>query len=203
MEKPAPVDYPIHDLLRRRWSPRAFAPDPVEPEKLRSLFEAARWAPSSFNEQPWAFLVATREEPDGFRRLLDCLIESNAVWAQHAPVLALSVARRHFERDGRENRHAFHDVGQAVAHLTVQATHFGLFVHQMAGFDVERARTELGLPEGWDPVAMIALGYPGDPNTLPERLRQRELAPRVRKPQREFVFGPGWGRIAPFAERSG
>ena len=197
MEKPAETQYPIHDLLRRRWSPRAFSDRMVEPDKLRSLWEAARWAPSSFNEQPWSFIVATKDDPVEFGRLLSCLVEGNIQWAQHAPVLMVSVARLSFEEDGKPNRHAFHDVGLAVANLIVQATALGLVVHQMAGFHPDKVREFYGVPEQYEPVAAIALGYPGDPQSLPERLRKRELAPRERKPLTEFVFSGRWGQMSP------
>jgi nitroreductase len=193
MEKLAEITYPIHDLLRRRWSRRAFSARAIEPEKLGSLLEAARWAPSSFNEQPWSFVIATKEQPETYQQLLSCLTEKNRSWAQRAPVLMLSVAKIVFDEDGEVNRHAFHDVGQAMANLIVQATALGIFVHQMAGFDIEKARETLGIPAGHDPVAMAALGYPDDPSVLPEALRQRELAPRSRKPLEEFVFTGRWG----------
>jgi nitroreductase len=192
-EKPADTEYPLHDLLRRRWSPRAFSERPVERQKLHSLFEAARWAPSSNNEQPWNFVLATKEQPEEYARLLHCLNAKNQVWAQRAPVLMLSVARITFSDDGTPNRHAFHDVGQAVADLTVEATDLGLWVHQMAGFDVERARQTLAIPAGYEPVAMVVIGYYGDPTLLPEPLQQRERAPRRRKSTREFVFRGQWG----------
>jgi nitroreductase len=192
-EKPAANDFPIHELLRARWSPRAFADRSVEPDQLRSLFEAARWAPSSFNEQPWAFLVARREQTDEFARLLGCLVEGNQAWAKFAPVLLLTLAHRCFEKNQQENRHAFYDVGQAVGNLSVQATALGLVLHQMAGILPDKARTEFHLPESWDVVTGIALGYPGDPAILPEALRQRELAPRSRKPLSSFVFTGRWG----------
>ncbi len=197
MEKPANTDFPIHDLLRHRWSPRAFADRPVEPEKLGSLVEAARWAPSSYNEQPWAYLLATREQPAEFARLLSVLVEGNIAWAQHAPVLMLSLARLNFERNGRPNRHAFHDVGLASENLVIQATAMGLAVHQMAGFQVDKAREVFNIPEGWEPAAAIALGYPGEADSLPEPLRTRELAPRTRKPLEQFVFTGRWGEVAP------
>lgn len=193
MEKPAPVDPKVHELIRRRWSPRAFADRPVEAETLRLLLEAAQWAPSSYNEQPWAFLVATREDPQEFERLLGCLVPFNQGWAKNAPVLMLSVARLAFERNGKPNRHAYHDVGQAAAQLTFQATALGLFVHQMAGIDAEVARETYCIPEGWDPVAAIALGYPGEPESLPDDLRSKETAERRRKPLEDFVFSGAWG----------
>ncbi len=197
MEKLAQIDSPIHDLLRRRWSPRAFADRTVEPEKLRSLLEAARWAPSSFNEQPWAYFVAARDEPAEYNRLLSLLVEGNVTWARRAPVLMLSVARLNFERTGKPNRHALHDVGLASGNLVTQATTMDLVVHQMAGFHVEKARTLFSIPEGWEPVAAIAVGYPGDPDSLPEKLRERELAPRSRKPLEQFVFTGRWGLSSP------
>jgi len=197
IENLADVNHPIHDLLRRRWSPRAFSDRPVELEKLRSLLEAARWAPSSYNEQPWSFIVAIKENPAEYERLLSCLVEGNIRWAQHAPVLMLAVARLHFERNGQPNRHAHYDVGQAVAHLTVQATALGLYVHQMAGFHVEKARELFSIPEGYEPMTAIALGYIGEPDALPEKLREREQAPRTRKSLDEFVFTGHWGQTSP------
>ena len=197
MEKPAETQYPIHDLLRRRWSPRAFSDRRVDPAIMRSLLEAARWAPSSYNEQPWSFIVATKDDPVEFGRLLSCLVEGNIQWAQHAPVLMVSVARLYFEDDGKPNRHAFHDVGLAVANLIVQATALGLVVHQMAGILPDKIRKLYGIPEGYEAVAGIALGYPGDPQSLPEGLRKRELAPRERKPLTEFVFSGSWGQTSP------
>jgi len=169
----------------------------VEPDTLRSLLEAARWAPSSYNEQPWSFIVATKQDPAEHARLVSCLVEGNIEWAQHSPVLMVSVARLSFEENGKPNRHAFHDVGQAVANLIVQATALGLVVHQMAGIHPEKIRELYNLPEGYEPVAGIALGYPGDPESLPERLRQRELAPRERKPLTEFVYTGRWDRTSP------
>ena len=194
MRKLAETRYPIHALLRERWSPRAFADRMVEPEELRSLLEAARWAPSSFNEQPWSFIVATKQHPGEYERLLSCLVEGNVRWAQHAPVLMLSVAKLAFERNQKPNRHAFHDVGLAVENLVIQGMALGLFVHQMAGFHADRAREVYGIPEGYDPVAAMAIGYLDDPARLPDDLRGRELAPRTRKPLESFVFSGQWGQ---------
>ncbi|TSA04609.1 MAG: nitroreductase [Nitrospiraceae bacterium] len=196
MEKPAATQYPIHDLLTRRWSPRAFSERPVEPDALRSLLEAARWAPSSSNEQPWSFIVATNDDEAGHSRLVACLMEGNIPWAQRAPVLLVSVARMSFEDNGKPNRHALYDVGQAVANLSVQATALGLFVHQMAGFYPDKVRELYGIPKEYEPVAMIALGYPGDPESLPEKFRSREVAPRERKPLADFIFSGQWGKTS-------
>jgi nitroreductase len=199
VEKPAPTQFPIHDLLGRRWSPRAYDERAIEPEKLKSLFEAARWAPSSNNEQPWRFIVASKDHEADWRRLLACLVESNRTWAHRAPVLMLSVSSLNFEDDANPNRHALHDTGMAVENLVLQATALGLVAHQMAGFDVEKARADLKIPDGYEPVAMIAVGYPGDPNLLTDRLRQRELAPRERNPISTFVFSGEWGRPSTLA----
>jgi nitroreductase len=197
MDRPALNDYPIHDLLRRRWSPRAFADRTVEPEKLRSLLEAARWAPSSFNEQPWAFIIGTKDQPEEYARVLGCLVPGNQNWAKAAPVLFLTVAHQFFDLNQKPNRHAFHDIGLAVANLTMQATAEGLVVHQMAGILPDKARAEFGIPEDWDPLTGIALGYLGDVNSLPEELRKRELAPRTRKPLKSFVFTGKWATTSP------
>jgi nitroreductase len=197
IDKSADTQYPIHDSLRQRWSPLAFSDQLVEPEKLRSVLEAARWAASSYNEQPWSFIVATKDNPAEFDRLLGCLAAGNQEWAQKAPVLMLSVAKLYFERNSVENRHAFHDVGAAAASLAMQATALGLFIHQMAGFDVPKAREVYSIPEGYEPVAAIALGYLGDPQTLSERLLQRELNPRTRKPLEKFVFSGSWNQTSP------
>ena len=198
MEKPAVTDAPVHELVRRRWSPRAFADKPVSHETLRGLFEAARWAPSSNNEQPWVYLVATKDDAENFAKMVSVLVEFNANWAKHAPVLALSVAHLKMQRDGQPNRVALHDVGSATAQLTFEANSHGLLVHQMAGFDAQKARDTFSIPPDWEPVAAIAIGYPGDPQTLPDKLRDRELAPRSRKPAKEFVMTGRWGHPASF-----
>jgi nitroreductase len=198
MHKPAITDVALHELIRNRWSPRAFAQKPVPPEVLRSLFEAARWAPSSNNEQPWAYLVATKDDSENFVKMLGVLVEFNANWAKHAPVLALSVAHLKTQRESKPNRVALHDVGSATAQLTFEANARGLQVHQMAGFDAEKARQAFAIPADWEPVAAMAVGYSGNPESLPEKLRERELAPRARKPLREFVMTGSWGHTASF-----
>ncbi len=196
MQKEATTDSPIHDLIRLRWSPRAFSDRMVEPAKLRSLLEAARWAPSSFNEQPWAFVVATRDSPAEHSRLLSILVPGNAAWARRAPVLILSITKLNFDANGAPNRHAMHDVGLATENLVTQATALGLSVHQMAGFDAQKAREEFSIPANWEPMTAIAIGYVGDPNSLEEPLRTRELAPRTRKPLEQYVFTGRWGQPA-------
>jgi nitroreductase len=197
MENSATNEYPIHDLLKRRRSPRAFSEKPVPPEVLRSLFEAARWAASCFNDQPWAYIIATKDNADEFARMAGILMEGNTVWAAKAPVLALSLARLNFQHDQQPNRHAVHDVGAASASLTLEATARGLAVHQMGGFYADKAREVFQIPADWVPVAAIAIGYPGDPASLPENLRAREGAPRSRKPVSEFVMSGNFGRRSP------
>jgi nitroreductase len=194
MDKPAQLDHPIHELLERRWSPRAFAERIVDEATVRSLLEAARWAPSSMNEQPWRFVVAVRQDREDFDRLAACVNRWNRRWAQHAGVLVAVVATETFRRNGRPNHHAWHDVGLAVAMLTVEATARGLGVHQMGGFDGDALREAFEVPEGFAPVSMLAIGYPGEPDQLPEELAERERAPRSRSPQSEFVFTGTWGQ---------
>jgi len=191
--KQATPDHPIHELLARRWSPYAFADRPVATEDLRSLFEAARWAASSYNEQPWSYLVATKADPDAFDRLLSCLVEGNQVWAKAAPVLALGCTSLHFVLNGKPNAAAVHDLGLASASLTLEATARGLFVHQMIGILPDKAREMYRIPDGVQPLTGLAIGYAADPNVLPEKLQGRDLAPRPRKSLSEFVFGGEWG----------
>jgi nitroreductase len=193
LEKPAVLDYPVLDLLARRWSPRAFSDRSVDRETIASLFEAARWAPSSGNGQPWSFLVATKESSAEHERLASVLNPGNA-WARKAPVLALSVAA--LDRGDKPNRHAYHDLGLATENLVIQAVSIGLAVHMMAGFNVEMAREVFEIPARHDPVTMFAIGYLGEPDSLPEDLRARELAPRQRKSLREMVFSGKFGQPA-------
>jgi nitroreductase len=200
MHKPAPTEHPVHDLIRHRWSPRAFADKLVEPAALASLFEAARWAPSSNNEQPWAYLVATKDHVEEFAKMLSVLVEFNAGWAKSAPVLVLAVSRLNFP-NGNPNRNAFYDTGAASALLSLEATEHGLFVHQMAGFDPAKAKQVYEIPADCEAIAAMAIGYPGDPGSLPEKLKEREHAPRTRKPLTEFVMSGRWGHTSPIVSR--
>jgi len=192
MKNPALTDYPILPFLQERWSPVIFSSRPVAEDELKRLFEAARWAPSSSNEQPWSFVVATADKQADFAKLAGCLFPGNA-WAKKAPVLALSVARMALAGSTAPNRYAFHDTGMAMGNLLAQATADGLIVHQMGGFDVECARRELGIPQNHEPVAMMAIGYYGD-SSSDAALREREGKPRGRKPLDQFVFQGTWGR---------
>jgi len=200
MSNPAPVEFPVNDLIKNRWSPRAFSDKPVPPEVLRSLFEAARWAPSSNNEQPWAYLVATKDNQENFEKSLGALVEFNANWARKAPVLAIAVVELAFAKNNAPNRNAQYDVGAASLQLSIEATARGLVVHQMAGFDPETAKEAYNIPQGWEPIAAMAIGYPGDASSLPEPYQTREKAPRTRKPIREFVMSGQWGHTAEFVK---
>ena len=191
--KLAKPDHPIHELFASRWSPYGFADRPVSDDDLRSLFEAARWAPSSYNEQPWSYIVATKANPAEFERLLSCLVEGNQAWAKAAPVLALGCTILNFVRNAKPNAAAVHDLGLASASLVLEATARGLFVHQMIGILPDKARELYRVPEWVQPLTGLAIGYVGDPNALPEAIKQRDLAPRSRKKVGEFVFGGQWG----------
>lgn len=194
--KQATPDHPIQELLAKRWSPYAFADRAVSDDDLRSLFEAARWAASSYNEQPWTYIVATKAHADDFARLLSCLVEGNEAWAKAAPVLALGCTSLNFKLNNKPNAAAIHDLGLASASLTFEATARGLFVHQMIGILPDKARELYRIPEDVQPKTGLAIGYAADPNTLPEKLRERDLAPRTRKQLAEFVFGGAWGTAA-------
>lgn len=187
MMKPMPeMNHATHELIRKRWSPRAFSSQPVEKETILTLFEAARWAASCMNEQPWRFLYATKSEPESYQRLFDCLTQSNQVWCITAPVLVMTFARVNFERNNQPNRWAFHDVGLAIGNLTTQASALNLYVHNMAGFSLEKARASFNLSSDFEPVTMIAFGYLGDPDQLPGELKTRELSQQQRKPLEEL-----------------
>jgi nitroreductase len=193
--KHALVDHPILEPIAHRWSPYAYDDRPVEREKLLSCLEAARWAASSYNEQPWIFIVAERNDHVEFERALDCLQEANQAWAKHAGVLMLTAVSRTFRKNGSPNRVAEHDLGQAAAYLALQATMQGLQVHQMAGVNLTKVRQTYSIPEGYDPHTAIAIGYAGKPPSgIDEQLLQRDATTRPRKPLSEFVFSGVWGQ---------
>ena len=200
LEKPADTTYPIHELLAKRWSPWAYASAPISPETLGSLMEAARWSPSSMNEQPWRFIVVDKAaDPQAHARLVGVLMEGNQAWAKDAPVLILAVAAMRLTRNGNPNGKALYDLGQAVAHMTVEATAHGLVMRQMGGFHKDQAAEAFGIPEGYEPVVTLAMGYPGHPDALPEPLRQRQSSPRSRKPLADLVFAGKWGESTTFS----
>jgi nitroreductase len=186
-QKSNQLEYPVTDLIEQRRSRRAYSSQPIETEKINSLFEAARWAPSSMNEQPWAYIYATQDQPELWNKLLDTLNESNRVWAKHAPLLILSMARKTLIRNGAVNGAARYDVGAANAFLSMQATHLGLNVHQMGGYDRQKAIENLNIPDTHEPIVIMAVGYLGDSENLSENLKIREVAPRERYTQEFFV----------------
>jgi nitroreductase len=182
----------VHELIRKRWSPRSFSPREVSNDDLETLLEGARWAASSYNEQPWRFLVARKSDPAAYEKILNLLVPANQAWAKTAPVLLIMAAKRTFSHSGAPNRFGLHDAGQALAQLFLQATALGLHAHGMAGFDAERARKELEIPDDYDLGAAAALGYLAPPDQLPEQYRQSEVSKRTRKPLNEIVFGAHW-----------
>lgn len=201
--KKAQTDYPIQQVLAERWSPYGFDNRPVSKADLCSLFEAARWAASSYNEQPWSYIVATRENPEEFARLLSCLIEPNQAWARTVPVLALGAVSLKFSRNQKDNRVATHDLGLASANLVVEATARGLAVHQMAGIHPDKARELYQIPEHTEAWTALAIGYNADPAHLPDAIKERDLAPRQRKPLSQFVFSGKWGNPSPIVAKPG
>jgi nitroreductase len=182
------TDYPIHKLIQKRWSPRAFSDDSVSTDLLNQLFEAARWAPSSYNEQPWKFIVARQEDEQAFEKLAQVMNDFNQDWASEAPVLVLALAKTTFDLDGRRNQHGEHDLGQAIAHLTFEATRNELYVHQMAGIHPDKAEELYDIPDNYKPMTMFAIGYKGTPDSLSDKLKKQETSPRSRKPLDEIVL---------------
>src|SRR5688572_5743613 len=195
--KHAAADHEVLDLIRERWSPRAFdASRSVSFEDLWRLFEAARWAPSSLNEQPWRFVVTHRDHsPAAYQKLFTALGGSNQSWASTAPALILTAVQLVVERTGETNAHAYYDAGQAVAYLTLQAQSQGLGIRQMEGFDHAIAREVCQVPAGFEPAVVMAVGYPGSPDTLAsDKHRAAEVAPRLRRKASDFVFDGTWGK---------
>ncbi len=193
--KQAHADGDVLPVVLHRWSPRSFSDRAVSPADLHTIFEAARWAASSYNEQPWRFLVGTRGS-ETYDKIFASLGEFNQAWARTAPVLILGVARTKFSHNGSPNRVALYDLGAAAATLCYQATALGIHTHQMAGFDPDVARKNFGVPEDYTFGAVIALGYQGEPGALQnEMMRSQETAPRQRKPLSEFVLS-AWGEPA-------
>jgi nitroreductase len=194
--KNANPDHPIHDLLAARWSPYGFAQGEVSDSDLLSLFEAARWAPSSYNEQPWSFVVARRGASSAFERALDCLMEANQAWARHASALVFAFVSTNLARGGKPNGMAQHDLGLAVANLTFEATARGLHVHQMGGIFPDKVRELFAVPAGHEPLTALAVGTAAELDTLDGALKERDGAARTRKGLAEFVFAERWGEAA-------
>ena len=190
--KQAHTDSPVIPVMLERWSPRAFADKPVSDADLKTIFEAVRWTASSFNEQPWRFIVG-KKGTDTYSKILGSLVEFNQMWAGKAPVLILGVTLTKFTHNGSHNAAALYDLGAAGFTLVLQATALGLATHQMAGVDFAKARAAFGIPEEFFVGPVIALGYQGEPSTLPnEQMLKQETSARTRKELNEFVLS-GWG----------
>lgn len=190
LEKPAATATEIHALLRNRWSPRAFAATPVSDTQIGSMLEAARWAASGGNGQPWTYVLFPQGH-ESFARVIEILDDGNKGWAARVPLLILGVTK--LTRDsGKPNRTALFDLGLSAANLVLQAEALGLRAHQMGGFDQSKASAAFGIPAGYEPVVMIAVGMQGDPASLPEDLTTREQQPRSRKPVSEIARVGAW-----------
>ncbi len=187
MSKEAATKADVYELIKTRWSPRAFSEQLVGEEELETLFEAARWAASSYNEQPWRFIYAYKGD-DHYDKLFDALVEFNQNWVKTAPVLAVVVSKKQFSHNGKQNRHYMYDAGQAVANLAIQATGQGLYIHQMAGFSPDKVKENLELPDEYEAVTMFTIGHVGEPERIPEDMQKGERAERSRKPLSEIVF---------------
>jgi len=188
MQKSAQVEHELLDVIHKRRSKRAYLNKPIEQNTIDSLFEAARWAPSSNNEQPWVYIYATKDQTVLWNKLFETLNESNKIWAENAPLLVLSVIRKNFLRNDQPNHSAKYDLGAANAFLSLQATHVGLNVHQLGGFNRQKAIENMVIPETHEPVIMMAIGYPGIAESLPENLKLREQTPSERYTKNSFVM---------------
>ena len=190
------LDYPVHPLIASRWSPRAYDSKHVEPEKLQRIFEAARWAASSSNLQPWYFLVGLNGD-EVFAKIFKTLVEFNRLWVANVPVLVLAIAKITNSR-GEPNTSHEYDLSQSVAILSLQAMAEGVYSHQMGGFDKEEAARLLDIPAEYKVVVAFTLGYPGDPENLHPKLKKLEFEPRSRRPASESVFTGSFGHKADF-----
>jgi nitroreductase len=188
MQKSVAFEHPISEVIKNRKSVRAYADRLIESAKINSLFEAARWAPSSSNGQPWFYLYATKDQPELFAKLFDCLVDGNKPWVKDAPLLIMSLARKNFIANDKPNHFALYDLGAANAFLSLQAVELGLQIHQLGGYHQEQAKLNLAIPDSYVLGAMISVGYPGDAEQLIEPFKSRELAPRERFVQQEFVL---------------
>jgi nitroreductase len=195
-DRKAKTSVPIHDLLTTRWSPRAYnAERKVTRQQLAALLEAARWSPSCNGDQPTRYLIWDKSrDPEGWQKAFDTLSENNKKWVKNVPVLMLSCAGSIFAHNGKPNRYGPHDTGAASMSMALQAVPLGLAVHQMGGFDAEKARAAFAIPAEYTPMAMIAVGYQDSPDVLDEETKAKELRPRSRKPLAELFFEKGWGK---------
>ncbi|MFN2395569.1 MAG: nitroreductase family protein [Bacteroidales bacterium] len=193
MEKPAITKFEIHPLLKQRWSPRSFTDQHVTKESVQSIFEAARWAPSSSNDQPWRFIVGFKGDKT-WDMIMETLVEFNQKWAKLAPVLALSIGKKISDKNGRPSKTFMYDVGQSVAYITFQAMHEGLFMHQMGGLNAQKAAEIFNVPEEYQVITAFAIGHKGGPELLEENFAEMEKDERQRHPLKELVFGEKFGK---------
>ena len=196
MQKPAITQAPIHDIIANRWSPRAYdANKALSQKQIISLLEAARWAPSCFGDQPWRFVVWDKNQDEtAWEKAYDCIVPGNKTWAKDAPVLILICADTLFSHNQKPNRWANYDTGAAAVSLCLQATSMGLVTHQMGGFDGEKTHAAFGIPEQIEMMSMLAVGYAADADTLSDELKERELAPRKRRPLGELFYDGVWNQ---------
>lgn len=203
--KPLPASVPegkyadtkpdVHELFRVRWSPRSFSSRAVPDDVIETILDAGRWAASSYNEQPWRFILAKKEDSEAFQKLLSVLLPFNQAWAKNAAFLVLTVARSNFSHNETPNAYAMHDTGAALAYMMLQATASGLQAHGMAGFDQQKAREVFNIPPEFQIGAVAAFGYADSADKLADdQMKQRELAPRTRKPLSEIAFNGHWGQ---------
>jgi nitroreductase len=188
INKTANTRYPVSSLIKNRWSPRAFSSEKIPEESIMALFESASWSPSSRNEQPWRFIYGLKDEDETYLKIFHTLVHWNQQWANTAPLLVLSIAKLKSDFHNKDNVFALYDLGQAVAHLTLQATFMGLFCHQMGGFDKEKAMSLFNIPVGYTCLTVIAIGYMGNPDLLPVDLKELEEKPRTRYEFEKLIF---------------
>mgnify|MGYP006090287257 CR=1 FL=1 len=196
MKKPATTQAPVHDIIANRWSPRAYdASKPVSQAQIMSMLEAARWAPSCFGDEPWRFIVWDKnKDAAAWEKAFDCIVQGNQGWAKDAPVFVLICAGTLFEQNQKPNRWGAYDTGAAAVSLSLQATSMGLVTHQMGGFDGEKTRAAFNIPEQFEMMSMMAVGYIADVDALPEEAKERTLAPRKRKPLGELFYEGVWNQ---------
>ncbi len=185
------IDYPILDIIKKRWSPRMFSNQEVASWKFMTLLEAARWAPSSFNLQPWRFIYAHKGS-QAYENIFQCLSDFNQSWVRNAPILMMTTIKEDTD-EGKNNYHALHDLGLSMGNFTIQAQSMGIAVHQMAGIDWEKAHEIFEVPEGYHVVSGVAVGYyGGDPSEMSEKLEDMEEEASVRKPMNEIARENSW-----------
>lgn len=194
IQKPAITQQPVHEVIANRWSGRAYdANKPVTKDQVISLLEAARWAPSCFGDEPWRYVVSNKgDNLQSWQAAFECLVPGNQGWAVNAPVLLLICADTVFRHNEKPNKWAAYDTGAATENLCLQATALGLMAHQMGGFDADKARQTFKVPERYQILAIVTVGYQAEPETFSDEVKERELAERKRQPLGELFFDGVW-----------